>query len=993
MTKEPLTMQEIILRLQNFWAEQGALIWQPYHTEVGAGTANPGTILRVLGPEPWNVAYVEPSIRPDDSRYGDNPNRLQMHTQFQVILKPDPGNPQELYLASLEAIGIDRRAHDIRFVEDNWESPALGAWGLGWEVWLDGMEITQFTYFQQSGGSTLDPVAVELTYGLERITMRLQNVDHFKNIQYAPGLTYGEIFLQNEFEHSTYNLDVANTERVKQMFELYEQEARHLLELGLTIPAYDYILKTSHTFNILDSRGGIGVTERAAYFNRMRNLSRGAAKSWLKTREEMGFPLLKEKPATPPVHDMSEKWWPSEGKAEFVLEIGTEELPAEYVDIAIAALSKSAPKMFKDLRLSYESLTVNGTPRRLVVRVTGLNACQSDLEKVVRGPAARVAFDKEGNPTRAVLGFARSKGLDVSELEVRKVKKTDYVFGVVRQTGRAAGGVLSEALPKLLADIPWPKSMRWNASNVAFGRPLRWMIALLDEMVIPFSYAGMHSGCTSRGLRSDSSPAFDVCDAKDYLDALKEQGIVVSKSERKAQIWDAAQALAAEVGGSVPEQARGDLLNEVANLVEHPTPIRGTFEEAYLALPREVLVTVMRKHQRYFPVQKSDGDLLPYFVTIANGNVGQDTVRHGNQEVIRARYSDAQFFWDRDIKQGLEAFRPTLKGLTFQAKLGSMLDKSERLGQTVPWLAEKLGLSAEESASAERAAYLAKADLVTLMVMDFSSLQGIIGRHYALRSGESEAVAYAIEEHYSNNPASLVGMVVGLADRLDSLVGLFAVGKAPKASADPFAQRRAAIGVVELLTKRALRFDLREAIDIVAATQPVEVSPKAKQNVLEFIRRRLEQWLLDQKIRHDVVNASLAARGHDPAGALESTQQLGAVVGDESFQTTLTAYSRPARITRGKKLASDVDPALFEEQQEHDLWHAYNTAANALDNASDFNALLAELTNLRAPIDNYFDNVFVMAKDKQVRANRLALCKRVADLTTGIVALSEVQGF
>jgi len=992
MTKQALTMQEIILRLQNFWAEYGALVWQPYHTEVGAGTANPGTTLRVLGPEPWNVAYVEPSIRPDDSRYGDNPNRLQMHTQFQVILKPDPGNPQELYLASLEAIGIDRRAHDIRFVEDNWESPALGAWGLGWEVWLDGMEVTQFTYFQQAGGLTLDPVAVELTYGLERIAMRLQNVDHFKNIQYAPGLTYGEIFLQNEFEQSTYNLDVANTDRIKQLFELYEQEAKALLDLELTIPAYDYILKTSHTFNILDARGGIGVTERAAYFNRMRNLSRRAALSWVKTREEMGFPLLKEAEEVP-TPEAAQVWWSTEGKNEFVLEIGTEEQPAQYVDLGIAALEKNAPKMFKEARLSYESLRVEGTPRRLVLHVQGLEARQRDLEQLVRGPAARIAFDKDGNPTRAAKGFARGKGLDLSQLEVRKVKKTEYVFGVMRQAGRATGEVLSERLPKLLASIPWPKSMRWNASNVAFGRPLRWVVALLDQQVVPFSYASIPSGRASRGVRSDSSPAFEIAHANKYASALKEQGIIISNRERKALIWESAQASAAEVGGQVPEQARGDLLDEVANLVEYPTLVRGAFEEQYLALPREVLVTVMRKHQRYFPVQKEDGSLLPYFITFANGNIDPATVQHGNQEVIRARYSDAQFFWDRDRKKKLTDFRATLSGLTFQAKLGSMLDKSERMGKTVPALADQLGLSAEEKATAERAAYLAKADLVTDMVMDFTSLQGIMGRHYALRSGEGEDVAYAIEGHYRNNPSSLAGLVVGLADRLDSLVGLFAVGKAPKGSADPFAQRRAAIGVVELLANRDLRFDLRAAIDLVASTQLVEVSEKAKKEVLVFIRRRLEQWLLDQKIRHDVVQASLAARGHDPAGAFESAQQLHSAADDDAFQVTLTAYSRTARITRGKSLLDEVNPALFEQEQEHQLWEVYNQANKALDHHSDFNALLIQLAVLRAPIDDFFNNVFVMAKDEAIKANRLALCKRVASLTDGIVDLSEVQGF
>ncbi len=993
MSHHVLPLQEIILRLQHFWAGQGAMIWQPYHTEVGAGTANPATFLRVLGPEPWNVAYVEPSIRPDDSRYGENPNRLQMHTQFQVILKPDPGNPQELYLASLAALGIDPGKHDIRFVEDNWESPALGAWGLGWEVWLDGQEITQFTYFQQSGGITLDPVAVEITYGLERIAMTLQGVDHFKEIVYAPGLSYGEIFLQNEFEHSTYNLEQANTERVKRLFELYEQEALELLERGLTIPAYDYILKTSHTFNLLDARGAIGVTERAGFFNRMRNLSRAAAASWLESRDTMGFPLRRGAAAPPTEPDAPRSAWPEAGSPPFVLEIGVEELPAEYVDVAVAALGASFPRLLDTLRLDHEGVSVEGTPRRLIVRVSGLAARQRDREEEVRGPSAKVAFDAEGNPTRAAQGFARSRGVALSDLVRREEGGSEYIFATVRESGKPAGEVLAAALPDLLAAIPWPRPMRWNASNVPFGRPLRWLVALHGEALVPFAFAGVQSGRTSRGLRPDGSPELAIAGAAIYGERLAEQGIVPAIAERKHLIWEGAQRLAAEVGGAIPEGARGDLLDEVANLVEAPTPIRGGFEERHLALPREVLVTVMRKHQRYFPVERADGSLLPYFVTVANGRVDEDVVRHGNQEVLRARYADAEFFWKQDSRHSLESFRQKLAGLTFQEQLGSMLDKSKRLARLAPLLAEQLGLDEAERHVVERAAWLSKADLVTEMVMDFTSLQGIMGRHYALRSGESEAVAQAIEDQYSSEPKSRAGLLLGLADRLDSLVGLFAVGKAPRATADPFAQRRAAIAVVEMLAGRGIRLNLGPVVALVAAEQPVSVSDTAKQEVLNFLARRLEQWLLDQGFRHDVVQAALAARSHDPAGALESARQLAAVVDDERFARTLMAYARPARITRGLVTSSEVNPALFEHEEEAQLWAAYGRSVLMLDEESDFNALYEVLAELRPTIDAYFEKVFVMAKEERLRANRLALLKRLADLPRGIVELSEVQGF
>ena len=289
---EKKSYQQVVLDLERFWAEKGCVIQQPYDLEVGAGTLNPATLLRVLGPEPWNVAYVEPSRRPTDGRYGENPNRLQHYYQYQVILKPSPDNIQDLYLESLYALGIDPNRHDIRFVEDDWENPTVGAWGLGWEVWLDGMEITQFTYFQQAGGIDLKPVCAELTYGLERITMYLQGVDNVYNLTWTDGVTYGDVHHQGEVENSTYNFETADTAMLFNLFDMYEAESRKTLENGLVLPAYDYCLKCSHTFNLLDARGAISVTERTSFIHRVRNLCRAAAEAYVAQREAMGYPLM-----------------------------------------------------------------------------------------------------------------------------------------------------------------------------------------------------------------------------------------------------------------------------------------------------------------------------------------------------------------------------------------------------------------------------------------------------------------------------------------------------------------------------------------------------------------------------------------------------------------------------------------------------------------------------------------------------------------------------
>ncbi|MFQ5577269.1 MAG: glycine--tRNA ligase subunit beta, partial [Anaerolineae bacterium] len=753
MTK-PLNFQQIILTLHRYWADRGFTLWQPYHEAVGAGTANPATTLRVLGPEPWHVAYEEPSFRPDDGRFGDNPNRMQMHTQYQVIIQPDPGNPQELYLGSLEALGLKREEHDIRFVEDNWESPALGSWGLGWEVWLDGMEISQYTYFQQAGGLTLDPPAVELTYGLERIAIYLQGVQSVWALDWDGRQTYGDILLRQEIEYCHYNFEEADIEGLTTAYNFYEKESQRCLRRGLVLPAYDYILKCSHTFNILDTRGAIGVTERAAYFGRMRRLSHEVAEAFVAQRQSLGFPLLKYMPQRP-VADPAPLPSPAAEPADFVLEIGSEELPPSHVTAVIEQLKTALPAMLNDLRLAFESLYVSGTPRRQTVIVSGLASRQSDLTEELRGPAAHIAFDAGGKPTKAALGFARSRGVDVSDLARREHNGVEYVFATRQTPGRPAADLLSESLPGLLRRITVPRSMRWLASAqvgeavaaTTYSRPIRWLVALLGEHIVPFEYAGLHSGRVTRGLRPEGSPAIEISAAVAYRQTLAEGGILLDLDERRETIRAQLAAAAAEVGGRPADDPA--LLDEVTNLVEQPTAFLGAFDESHLAVPAPVLTTVMKKHQRYFPVLDEAGRLMPCFIGVRNGGTEHlDRVRAGNEGVVIARFADAEFFFKADTAKKLEDFLPRLDTLTFQEKLGSMLDKTGRLEALAPQIGRMLGLSSAELETLTRAARLCKADLATQMVVEFTGLQGVMGCEYALRSGEAEAVAVAIREHY-----------------------------------------------------------------------------------------------------------------------------------------------------------------------------------------------------------------------------------------------------
>ena len=998
-----LDFQTIIMTLQRYWAEMGCLVWQPYYTQVGAGTMNPATFLRVLGPEPWNVAYVEPSIRPDDGRYGDNPYRFQQHYQFQVILKPDPGNPQELYLQSLQALGIDPAQHDIRFVEDNWESPALGAWGLGWEVWLDGQEITQFTYFQQAGGINLEPVSVEITYGLERIAMALQGNYHFKKIRWNENIMYGDIHYMGEKEHSTYYFEIAGINRLREMYDLFEKEAILALENGLVLPAHDYILKCSHTFNILDTRGAVGVTERQALFGRMRDLARRTAETYSAQREQLGYPWADTpaiagattvpvaKPQTPPAASLPDK-------ADFLLEIGTEELPSADLQMALEQMQAAVPVMLEEVRLSHGDIQVLGTPRRLAILIKDLAGRQVDQVSELKGPPANLAFDQEGNPTPAALGFARSKGITIDQLQKKVIEGGEYLVAKIQMDGEPASEILPKKLSQLVADIRFNKSMRWNASGVAFSRPIRWLVSLFGDTVIPFAYAGLVAGNTSRGLRFSDKDHHAIKNASDYGDFLASHNIIAEPSARRKMIQSQVEKLLASVHADPSVDT--DLLEEVNNLVEAPTALIGTFDKKHLELPAEVLVGVMKKHQRYFPVYSKQGKLMPYFITVRNGNDQHlAIVARGNEEVIQARFADAAFFMREDSSKTLEEMLPRLDSLIFQPTLGSMRAKSDRVLAITKVISKDLGLSDQECATAERAAHLSKADLATNMVVEMTSLQGTIGKFYALRDGESPQVAQAIEEHYmprqagGKSPGTKPGLAVAIADRLDSLVGLFAVDMAPTGTKDPFGLRRAAIGLLQNLLEHAVEFDLLKGIQIAAENQPVPVKTKHQQAVYDFISGRLQNILLDEGYRYDAVNAVIAAQGNNPAATLRAVQALEKWSQNENWNEILPAFSRCVRITRDIKQPLVVKPDLLRMQETKDLLSAVEEAEAALEKDRTIDSFVNAMKNLTPTINTFFDNVLVMDKDDQLKNNRLSVLQRISGLSAGLADLSHMEGF
>ncbi len=991
-----LNFQNLIMRLERFWADNGCVIWQPYSEKVGAGTMNAATVLRALGPEPWHVAYVEPTYRPDDGRFGENPNRMQMHTQYQVILKPDPGNPQELYLDSLAALGLNCKSHDIRFVEDNWESPALGAWGLGWEVWLDGLEITQFTYFQQAGGMQLDPVAVEITYGLERIAMYLQGVNEVWQLQWNDTVTYGDILKKQEIEYCNYEFYWADVNRLKSMYDIFAAEAQAALDRDLVMPAHDYVIRCSHTFNLLDTRGAIGVAERARFFARMRDLSRQVAETFVKQREDQNHPLL----ATLPEAEKSESVvkaedLPEVDAADLLLEIGSEELPPADVVRAIAQLRELLPKYLNEANLTYDSIEVSGTPRRQYAVVKNLLGRQPDEIRQTRGPAIRIAYDAGGNPTRALQGFTRGRGIDLSDVKQRG----DYVWAGITIYGRKTQDILCELLPDLIAKLSFDKTMRWHSDGVAYPRPLRWIVALFGDQILPFAYARATAGRTSRGLRPHASPEIEIASASDYRAQMQKHGIEVDRDKRREIIQQQVETLGREIDGSVPSDP--DLLDEVTDLVEAPHALCGSFERARLSLPREVLISVMKKHQRYFPVLDERGDLKPNFITVCNGIPGAlDRVVKGNENVIRARYADAEFFYRDDTGKKLADFLPRLDTLTFQEKLGSMRDKTRRVEKLVGDLSDALALSGKDKNAALRAAKLCKADLATSMVVEMTSLQGIMGRYYALSSGETDAVARAIEDHYhprfpcDSLPQTRPGLAVSIADRLDSLAGLFGVGIEPRSNADPYGLRRDALGLLSTLLGHKMHFSLRLGLTAAANRLPIAVKREALDKAFDYIIRRLEVALRDEGLRHDAIAAAVAPGSDDPYQIQRVASAFTAQIHSDHWLDILHAHARCKRIVRDLPerygLAPDRDP----EEASRALHKAYRAARNTMDTAHDkLAALIQVMTDLRDPINRFFEDVLIMVDDPPLRQSRLSLAQHIATLPDGIADLSAFEGF
>ena len=1038
-----MTYQEIILELQRFWASKGCVILQPYDSEVGAGTFHPATALRSLGPGTWKVAYVQPSRRPTDGRYGENPNRLQHYYQFQVLIKPSPDDIQDLYLDSLRAIGIEPREHDVRFVEDDWESPTLGAWGLGWEVWLNGMEVTQFTYFQQVGGLECKPVAVELTYGLERLAMYIQGVNSVYDIVWSEQgngsvFTYGDVYLQNEREFSTYNFEVADTAFLFSSFDSWEKECQRTLDIDLPLPAYDCVLKCSHIFNLLDARGAISATERMGYILRVRTLAKSCCVAYSRKYKEDGFASrrgLEEEGQAQPAQGNEEQTEEIQGNeeqaegtqggeeqaegargkkgkqagtvpyptqpAKLVFEIGTEEIPAAPLSVATEQLKKLAEAALEEARLEHGGILVSSTPRRLILEVNRLAVESTPLVQRFRGPAVSIAYGEDGKPTKAAEGFARGKGVAVSELTRAREADTEYVYAQVERLARKTATILPDLLAGLITAMSWPKSQRWGSHEERFIRPIRWIVAVWGKSVIPVEFAGLRAGRISYGHRLIAPDPIEVTDSEEFMSQLTKAWVETSTKMRGARIRAQIKTIENNTGykAFVPDYT----LDEVVNLVEYPNSLMGTFDEEYLNVPPEIIIDAMLKHQRCFPLYGADGQLTNSFVLVSNGSPAfNSTIIDGNERVVRPRLSDATFFYHEDLKRPLESYVDDLEQVIFHEKLGSLRAKVDRIVKLAGAISLMAKATPDEIERSKRAALLCKADLVTHAVIEFTSLQGVMGRYYALAAGETIEVAEAIQQHYrprfagDMTPALLEGKVVALADKIDTICGIFAVGQAPTGSSDPFALRRAAIGIINILAA-GMKVSLEQIIKV-SLLQYKHIGFNKKQvteQVREFFKTRLEVIARDKGNSADVVTAVLATDVLDPEDILARCETLNQARNREPdlFDDLATAFAR-ANNLRNPELGTKIDKALLGEHEEA-LYAVIDKVSKGVKDAlgkGQYNLALGYLASLRTPVDRFFDDVLIMDEDIKLRENRLRLLNRFIDVFKDIADFGKLAG-
>jgi len=677
---------------------------------------------------------------------------------------------------------------------------------------------------------------------------------------------------------------------------------------------------------------------------------------------------------------------------DFILEIGTEEIPSRFIPPILDSMKTLAEGDLSQLRVSFSSVIAYATPRRLVLFIHGLAEKQEDLVATFKGPALASAYDSSGYPTRAAEGFAKSKGISVEQLEEIDVDGVRYVAANVREEGKPTASLLRDFLPNLMGKLVFPKNMYWSDPTVRFARPIRWIVALFGEEVVPFTYGNVKSGRVSSGHRFLGSKNIEIKNTGEFLDRLYDNYVILDQEKRKQKLLVGIAALENEHNGIV--ELDPELVEENLYLVEYPVPFVGSFSERFLEMPEEVLITTMKKNQKYFAIRSKEGKLMNAFVGVSNNRaMNMKVIKEGNERVLRARLEDAAFFWEEDRKRGLGENMERLKSVVYQEKLGTMYDKVMETQKLGKWLCEELGL-AELSKPLERAAFLAKADLVTHMVYEFPELQGVMGREYALASGEEKRVAVAIYEQYlpksssasdgagtsaaGNMPTDDVGAILGLAERIHIIVSCHKAGLEPTGSQDPYALRRAARCINEIIWNRKLDMDVENAVRTSAASNGVETDVAEK--VLSFIEQRLLMQLKEKNYEYELIKLAISVTGRRPLQALRLMEALNKIKDEPWFSALATSAVRVRNIlSKAGDVSDTVDSNLAVKEAEKLLYDEVvkmEPVVESILRENDWQGLTAALSDLSPVVSGFFDNVMVMDKDDTIRANRLAILKR-----------------
>ena len=680
-----------------------------------------------------------------------------------------------------------------------------------------------------------------------------------------------------------------------------------------------------------------------------------------------------------------------------LLEIGVEELPSRFGQTTLDQIENNLSKLLKEERVNFDNIDKYATPRRLTFVIKNLADKASDLEEEVKGPAKKIAVDEEGNFTKPALGFMKSKGLDPENVYFKQVGNAEYLFGTIKQSGKETAEILKNIIPTAIKNVTFPKAMRWGGKNMRFARPIRWMVALLNDNVLDVNLEGIKASNVTKGHIFLGEREFEVNSVEDYFEKLEKNYIILDQHKRKSMIKEQAIEVANSLGGEV--ELDDDLLEEITFLVEYPTAFYGEFEEDYVKLPKEVVTTPMKEHQRYFPVSK-DGKLLPYFIAVRNGDSHRiDIVKAGNEKVLKARLADALFFYKEDTKKPLESFVDKLQTVVFQAKLGTVYDKSLRIDKLSQTILNELNMS-ESAKNTQRAAKLCKADLVTNMVFEFTELQGIMGRDYAKVGGENEEVCQAIFEHYLPRyagdilPETNAGIALSIADKLDSIAGFFAIGIKPSGSQDPYALRRQALGILSILLDKKLSVNLNNLINAALDNYSnLEFNKEeVASQIVEFFVERVKNLFKDLGIRYDVIDAVLNNNLNDISDIHTRALELNRWLQKDELVEMLTAFNRVSTLAQ-KATIDIVKEELLKEDAEIKLYNVFkeiklNVESLLVD--KKYNEALDAFATLRPLVDNLFDNVMVMDKDESVKENRLGLLKQIYSTMLTICDLSKI---